>query len=90
LKAKKGHLGVPWFRSRDEVQGCDYCQGGCCDKQKRTGNKKQEKRNSTSPTALSSVFTSAWNKATGNDSGADGVDGITCDCPKEEQCTSCQ
>ena len=31
LKANKGHLGLRWLKSRYGGEGCDYCNGGCCD-----------------------------------------------------------
>lgn len=77
LKAKKGHLGIPWLRSADEGEDCDYCQGGCCEKE-RGGRQNRKTRRS--------VFTNAWSKATrGRDEGCTAPN-----CSEQEGCSSCQ
>ncbi len=53
LKAKKGHFGIPWFRSADAGEDCDYCQGGCCSKSNKSVTRQ---RNET----RLSVLTSGW------------------------------
>lgn len=78
LKAKKGHLGIPWLRSADEGEDCDYCQGGRCKKGREACREKRETRKNP--------FTSAWNKA----KRGRGKDCDECNCPEEEGCTSCQ
>ena len=32
LKANKGHLGIFWLKSKYGGDGCDFCNGGCCEK----------------------------------------------------------
>ena len=32
LKSSKGHLGIGWLRSGYGGEDCDYCNGGCCEK----------------------------------------------------------
>ena len=78
LKANKGHLGIKWLRSADEGEDCDYCQGGCCDREKSAGRERRDTRRN--------VFSSAWNKATR--SRCDECD--PSNCPEEEGCTSCR
>ncbi len=82
LKARKGHLGIPWLRSADEGEDCDYCQGGCCGDNNAAGKQRRQTRRS----ALSYAWTSAWSKATrGNCESCSAA--TTC---KTEGCTSCR
>lgn len=32
LKSNKGHLGIFWLKRKYGGDGCDYCHGGCCEK----------------------------------------------------------
>lgn len=78
LKAKKGHLGIPWLRTADAGEDCDYCQGGCCEK----GRSARRQSRKTS----GNVFTNAWSKALRGR----GEDCTESTCPEEEGCSSCQ
>ncbi len=81
LKANKGHLGIPWLRSGDAGEDCDYCKGGCCKKGLAACREKRETRQAT--------FSSAWNKRKGDR--CDRCDNCAkANCPEEEGCTSCR
>ncbi len=32
LKSSRGHLGIFWLKRKYGGDGCDYCNGGCCEK----------------------------------------------------------
>ena len=77
LKANKGHLGIPWLRSADAGEDCDYCQGGCCEKGAAGRERRETRREVFSSARKKCKRDSCDNCAQGN-------------CPEKEGCTSCR
>ena len=84
LKQKRGHYGIPWLRSADAGEDCDYCNGGCCKKSGSCVKRNAKKR--------CSVFTDAFRKSSRSKSSQSKC-GCGCGeetCPEEMECESCQ
>ena len=84
LKQKRGHYGIPWLRSGNAGEDCDYCNGGCCKKSGLCSKRDAKKR--------CSGFTDAFRKSSHSKSSRSKC-GCGCGeetCPEEEGCKSCQ
>ena len=44
LKANKGHLGIPWLKRKYGGDGCDYCNGGRCEKKRHCKKKRHDNK----------------------------------------------
>lgn len=101
LKASKGHFGIPWLKSKFGGEGCDYCNGGCCDESCADGcadgcskgcGKKRRQRASCGcndravPTSIFGRSLKGNCRQCGCCDSSDCGDG----CPPQEGCESCK
>ena len=94
LKANKGHLGIPWLKRKYGGDGCDYCNGGRCEK-KRHHNKdghKKFSRKDRSEEATDSSDQPSQNSIFGRPLENDCQRCGRCDegCPPKDECQSCK
>jgi len=89
LKANKGHLGIPWLKSKFGAESCDYCNGGCCEKgcSGRKGSRcgcGEKSCGCNDQTTQTSVFGRPLK------SNCDRCGCCEAGCPPEEGCSSCK